>query len=185
MTRATLALTALVAALGGCSHATKEPYKAESRIETEATVESVDVPTRLVVLRGADGQRVSVVAGEEVRNLDQLSAGDRVFVTYYQGIAAEVKEPGEGGTAAEEQVDRAKPGEKPGGSASVTLRTVVEIVSVDPSSNTVTFRRPDGTERSVAVERPDAQKYIRTLSPGQHVEITYTEAMAIAVRPAR
>jgi len=185
MTRATIVLTGLLAALGGCAHTTTEPYQAESRIEAEATVESVDVPTRLVVLRGVDGQRVAVVAGEDVRNLDRLSVGDRVFVTYYQGIAAEVKEPGEGETAAEEEVERAKPGEKPGGAAGVMLRTVVEIVSIDRSSNTVRFRRPDGTERSVTVQRPDAQKYLRTLSPGQHVEITYTEALAVAVRPAQ
>jgi hypothetical protein len=38
--------------------------------------------------------------------------------------------------------------------------------------------------RTVAVERPEGQEFIRGLKKGDQVEITYTEALAMEVRPA-
>lgn len=64
------------------------------------------------------------------------------------------------------------------------MRTTVTIDSVDTSSNTVTFKRSDGMTRTVAVQRPEGQEFIRGLRKGDQVEITYTEAVAMEVRPA-
>ena len=64
------------------------------------------------------------------------------------------------------------------------LRTTVEIDFVDTSFNTVTFKRSDGAVRTVAVQTPEGRKFIRGLRKGDRVDIAYTEAFAIEVKPA-
>jgi len=66
----------------------------------------------------------------------------------------------------------------------VLLRTTVEIEFVDTTFNTVTFKRSDGVSRTVAVESPEGREFIKGLKKGDHVEIAYTEAFAIEVKPA-
>ncbi len=83
-----------------------------------------------------------------------------------------------------DKVERAKPGEKPNAAAGISVATTVQIESVDKSFNTVSFKRSDGIVRTVAVEDPDAQKFIHTLKPGDPVEIVYTEALAVSVKSA-
>jgi hypothetical protein len=53
----------------------------EAMLDTRAVVEKVDQNTREVRLRTADGRDLTVVAGPEVRNLAQVSAGDTVRLT--------------------------------------------------------------------------------------------------------
>ncbi|MGD9297765.1 MAG: hypothetical protein PVG47_10245, partial [Chromatiales bacterium] len=53
-------------------------------VEATSTVEEVNKADRLITLKDADGDLVTVKAGEEVRNFDQISKGDLVTVTYYQ-----------------------------------------------------------------------------------------------------
>ena len=90
----------------------------EQAVKVTAKVKKVDLKTRHVTLEGPDGKRVTVTAGDEVRNLAQVKAGDDVVVTYYESIAYEVKKPGDAtpGVAVAEGAQRAKLGEKPGAS---------------------------------------------------------------------
>jgi uncharacterized lipoprotein YajG len=67
-----------------------EPVRIMEEAESVAVVESVNQRTREVVLRGQDGDRVSMTAGPEVRNLAQLRRGDRVVVTYGEALAVEM-----------------------------------------------------------------------------------------------
>ena len=123
-----------------------EPPKSAVRdelIQKTATVESINLPSRLVTLRGEDGGGFTVVVDPAARNLEQVEVGDKVVVSYYQGLAAEVKKPGEGVKGVETEVTgaRSPEGSKPAGGAGVTVRTTVTIESVDTSFNTVTFKR--------------------------------------------
>jgi Cu/Ag efflux protein CusF len=169
-----------------CAASPPKPVVRESLVQRTATVESIDQASRVVTLRGEDGNAVTLVVGEEVRNLPQVKAGDKVTVSYYEAIAAEVKKPGEGvaGVQADVAAARAEPGERPAAGAGVMLRTTVEIEHVDTKANTVTFRRSDGASRTVAVEKPEGQEFIKGLRKGDQVEIAYTEAVAIEVKPA-
>ena len=179
---ATISLLAAAAALS----ADKKPFERQQTEEVTASVESVDTASRGIVLKGREGIRVAMVAGPEVRNLDQIKPGDQVVAVYLQALAAEVKPRGTpvSAPALADKVERAKPGEKPSGAAGVSVATTVQIESVDKSFNTVSFKRSDGIVRTVAVEDPDAQKFIHTLKPGDPVEIVYTEALAVSVKPA-
>jgi hypothetical protein len=69
---------------------------------------------------------------------------------------------------------------KAGDRVRLTYKTV-KIDAVDPSFNTVTFTRADGITRVVGVDDPEAQRFVRTLKPGDSVEISYSEAVAVGV----
>ena len=95
----------VVAAAGllfGCQTTSHEPAKVEQVREVSATVTAVDLPGRLVTLRGPEGKLFTVEAGEEVRNLPQVEVGDRVVVRYYEAIAAELAKPGQQAAASAE-----------------------------------------------------------------------------------
>jgi hypothetical protein len=164
----------------------KKPLTRSESVQLKATVETIDQSTRTLVLKGETGERAVVVAGPEVRNLAQVKEGDTVLLTYYIGVAAAVKPKGTavsgpvGGMAAE----RAAPGERPAAAVGQTVVSTVKINSVDTSFNTVTFTRADGITRTVGIDDPDARKFIRSLKPGDAVEISYTEATAVSVEPA-
>ena len=66
----------------------------------------------------------------------------------------------------------------------MTLRSTVTIESVDTESKTVTFRNTDGMLRTAEIQTPEGQKFIKGLKKGDQVEIAYTEAFAIEVKPA-
>lgn len=180
---AAVSVALLVAA---CSAPPPKPVMRDSLVQKTATVESIDQGSRLVTLRGEDGFATTIKVSDEVQNLPQVKEGDKVVVSYYEAIAAEVKKPGEGvqGVEADVSTVRADPGEMPAAGAGVLLRTTVTIDSVDTQFNTVTFKNADGMLRTVAIQTPEGQKFIKGLRKGDQVEIAYTEAFAIEVKPA-
>jgi hypothetical protein len=186
MKKVLMATVSLLAAVSVMA-ADAKPFERAHTSEVVASVESVDAASRELVLKGEAGTRVAMVAGPEVRNLEQIRTGDRVVAVYHEAIAAQVKPRGTATSppAAAERLERAKPGEKPSGVAAVSVATTVQIESVDTSFNTVSFKRSDGIVRTVAVEDADARRFIRTLKPGDPVEIVYSEALAVSVVPAK
>jgi hypothetical protein len=175
------------AALIACKHSPPAPLVKDQLHQMTATVQTVNVADRTVVLVGPDGAPTEVSVGPEVRNFEQVKPGDHVVVSYYEGFAAEVK-PSSTATSTPEQsvaTARSAPGQPLGAGAGRTLTSTVEIQSVDTSDHKVTFQRADGISRVVAVEDPDAQKFVEHLKPGDKVQITYTEAVAVNVKPAQ
>lgn len=179
-----LACASLLGAVG-CASEPPAPISREEKIELTATVEAIDRQTRMVSLLGAEGRRAAVYAGPEVRNFDQINVGDEVVVSFYAAIGAEVSTPEQAtqGVQQEGAMLRAAEGGRPAGAVAEMLTTTVEIDSVDKSLHTVSFRRPDGLTRVLAIEDPKAQAFIRQLKRGDLVKVTYMEAVAISVRP--
>lgn len=151
-----------------------------------ATVEYIDVPSRIVGLLGAEGNSLIVQVGEEVRNLDQVRVGDRVRVEFYEGLVAELLPPGSDRkeVSLTEALVRAVPGERPAGGAGEAVSARVVIEFVDPVRNVVHFTGPKGKKRVIRVEKPEFRAMLRTLRPGDVVELTYFEALAVKVEPA-
>jgi hypothetical protein len=174
-------LAGTVAAVAG----DKKPLSRSESLQLTAQVESIDQATRTLVLKDEYGSRAVVVAGPEVRNLAQVKAGDRISLTYFVGVAVQVKPKGTPASSPVESTttDRSAPGERPAAAVGRSVATTVKIDSVDTSFNTVTFKRADGITRTVGVDDPDARKFIRTLKPGDSVEIAYNEATAVGVEP--
>jgi len=177
----TVAMALVVAA---CAHAPK-PVSVSEVVQASAVVEAIDPVTRRVRLKAADGRSMMVQAGPAVQNFDQVKVGDRVTVRYTEALAAEVVKPGMGSGGASVASDRAAPGTRPGASESVTLKGVVKVVSVDTVNGTVDIVGLDGATRKVVVRDPKAREFIAGLKAGDDVQLTFTEAIAVAVEPAR
>lgn len=191
VTRFFPALVAPLAWLAGC--ATQEPPKPvtiENTEEVRATVEAVDPVTRMLSLKGPDGDVVTVQVDPEVRNLPQVKVGDQVVVRYYEALGAELKSRGGTATSATSDpeaavmVGRAEEGQRPAGVVSSQTSTVVKIKDVDTKNNVVSFYGEDGLLRAFPVQTPQGREFIKKLKPGDEVGVTYTEALAVSVEPA-
>ena len=180
----TTAVTAIVIGiLASCQTKETKPATVERTSEVTATVAAIDVPRRLVTLRGADGKLFTVEAGEEVRNLPQVEVGDRVVVRYFEAIAAQVAEPGQEASASA-TATRAPLGARPGAGLAQEVTGTVKITALDLANHTVSFTDPEGLAQTITVQDPKMRDFIKTLKVGDDVAITYTEALAITVEPA-
>ncbi len=190
-------LFALAGALlvSGCASTTEAPpappappaaLNISNKIEASATVTKIDAAARTFTLKTDTGEEIPLQASTAVRNLPQVKVGDRVTVSYYEAIGADMRKPGD---STEATVDlgagRTEAGQRPGGVVATVQTLPVTIVSVDTNSNTVKFYGSDKQVRSITVKRPEAKAYIAKLKPNDEVIITYSEAVAIEVKPAQ
>jgi hypothetical protein len=148
-----------------------------------ATIQAVYPEKRSLTLVGPKGQPRSIFVGPDV-NLDRLHAGDKVNVTYYQGLAAQIAKGGKKVKDPAAADFSYKNPNAPGGGAGSSVTVNVKILGVDPGTNTVAFEDSDGTQHVIAVKSPNMRKFIQTLKPGDHVDVTYTESVALNVTPA-
>jgi hypothetical protein len=194
-----IAITVCAGLLAGCatkSSPPREPAPAarvapappsgtigEDTVTETATVEKINQKTRHVTLKGSDGKTITIVAGPDVRNLAQVKRGDVVRLTYRESLAYQVQKAGAGkpGVAASTNVTRAQPGEKPGGSVTDTVTVRMTITAINKAASEVTLRNPEGKISVVKVKDPSKLDEVQV---GDLVDITYTEALAIAVEKA-
>jgi hypothetical protein len=145
-----------------------------------ATVEAIDQKTREVTLKGPKGNKLTFVAGPEVKNLAQVQKGDELVVEYAQALAIELKKSTktavsrtivEGGKAA-------APGQKPGVVAARQVNVTAKIDAIDTKTNVVTLT---GVEHTVELKakNPDNLKGFKV---GDFVDAVYVEAIAISVQ---
>lgn len=150
----------------------------------QATVQAVYPDKRSLTLVGPQGQQQTIFVGPDIK-LDKVHAGDKVKVSLYQGIAAQIaKGDKKVSDPAAANFAYKNPGGKPGGGIGDSVTVTVKILGVDPGTNTVAFQQPDGSQHIIAVKSPNMQQFIRTLTVGDIVDVTYTESVAVSVIPA-
>jgi len=178
-----LAASIALAAFASVLHAAEaeRPARLDAAVlKMEATVAAVDHKTREVTLEGADGETVTITAGEEVKNLAQVEVGDRVEVEYLEMVSMEVLPPGEVELAAMTTAAKktAPLGEKPAGTMvqETTVTTVIE--AIDKENELVTLKGPEGYTKTVKARNP---ANLEKVAVGDKVKVTYTTALAIAV----
>jgi hypothetical protein len=59
----------------------------------KATVEAIDYDTRMVVLRGPEGNTLTTKVDESVKRFNQVKLGDEIVVQYTRAFAISVREP--------------------------------------------------------------------------------------------
>lgn len=151
--------------------------------ELTATVEAVDREERSLVVVNALGRRDSFLVSPEVPDFGRIQAGDRVTVGFFTGLALQIKPASTATKGPMQQLVTAQsqPDERPEMAVGRSISATVRIQSVDVAFHTVEFTRPDGITRVVAVENPQVRRFLPHLQPGQAVEITYTEAVAMVL----
>lgn len=177
------ALLAQTAPTAGAA-VSSEPGKVSAAriVEVSAGVTAIDKATRTVTLKGPQGNAFDVVAGDEVRNFDQIKVGDQVLVRFQQALAMAVRKSG-GVRESSQSVDgmRTKPGEKPGGVVARQVTALADVVDVNPAKKTITLKGPKGNVFELDVQNPE---HFKVVKKGDQVEVDYVESLAIAVVPA-
>ena len=160
------------------------PGKFAGVVEAKVTlvVDSIDKASRSVVLKNAKGETMKVVAGDEVKNFDQIKVGDNVVASYTQGLVMTLKK---GGGALRERIDSsekgsAAAGEKPAGYEVKEVTFVADVQQVDRKNQTVTLR---GAVKTVRLKIKDPEQ-LKLIKKGDQVEGVFAEAVAISVVPA-
>ncbi len=181
---AALLLSGGAAACSKSSHSKTAKRAAETSGElvytdaVTATVEDVDRENRTVTLREPEGDVFTVAVGEGVA-LERVEPDDRVNVAYQESLGFELQEPGETPrTSAESTTDRLPEGVQFGRK----VTTTVEILAIAPQGAAATFRNPEGAVRTVEVDNPANRAKVANLKPGDNVEVTYTEKLAVQLQ---
>ena len=156
--------------------------KVSETVKMTATVLSIDMGSRDVLLMDSQGKLHTVNVSDQARNLDQVRVGDKVTAEYTEAISLQLKKRGtaEGPPAsAEAAMIRSPKGMKPGGAVGRKVTAVATVVAVNPQKQFVTLRGPLGNEYDVQVRDP-AQ--LKAVTKGDEVEVVYTEALAFSVQ---
>jgi hypothetical protein len=181
-TRTAVAL-ALCLAAASASAGQKEFHA--SRTETlSAKVKSVDQQTRMVTLVGEDGSETTFKAGDEVKNLKQVKAGDTVTATMDQALtlwllAADEPAPP---LAVGADVVRASPGQTPGAMMTADLTGVATVEEIAKDKKWVALKGPRGNTVKLAVRDP---KNLDGVAVGTRVGFVYSETLAVALKPGK
>ena len=157
-----------------------------TQVERDAlvTVEAVDVPNRLVTVRNASGDSFIVYVDEANKAFPQAAVGDQVRVRYVESLALRMASAGAGQTGLKvtESTIRPQAG-LPAGRTSAEVTATVRIEEVKSNGSVVTFTGPRG-RRTLTVRDPGMKDFVSKLKPGDHVEATYSEALALSLEKA-
>jgi hypothetical protein len=166
------------------TNAQAQEVKGEAVVASEtvtATVTNVNQQTREVTVKTSDGQEHSFIAGDQVKNLAQVKKGDIITAVYTEEIAYQVKHHGETGVQGTDAAASAKPGSMPAGVVAKQVMVTVQIIAIDPTIPSVTFKGPQGNTKTIKVKDP---KKLVGVKVGDMVDITYTQALAVKVDEA-
>jgi hypothetical protein len=187
MTARCILVAAALALLAGCSTggkpADEKPSGREQMVlEVRAVVVGVSQKRRLLALQTDDGGRMVLPVAEEFRDFQHARVGDQVVVSYTEAIVWQVKPSDKGttGVSARETLSNPRPDEAPGGAVERALTITATITAFDPARGTVTLTGPHGQSQTFIAHR---QADLEKLRVGDLVDITYSEALAVSVRP--
>lgn len=178
----------------------------EETVEGPFTVEQIDRGDRKVVVRGPDGNRMTVDVSPDATGFDKLRQGDQVQLDYYRAdVVSVLPAAGAGqppaahgatqrtsaGTAAASATNmRAGLGSGTGGATTSTagghqprqITAHAQVVSVDQQRGMMQVRTDDGRPQTLYL-RGSQQEAMRGLKSGDDVVVTYVAPLTVAVRP--
>lgn len=182
-TLATMVILTLAAPLVlADGHETRPSMSANRTVTFSAEVVAIDHETREVTLSGDDGQTVTFIARDQVRNLAQVEAGDRVFAEMYEEVSISVHaNPNHLQPATTEMAatERTKDGELPGAAAMDTLVISAVVDDINIENNTFKLKMSDGMVREFVAKDPENLKRSKV---GDLVIIGVSQAFGIIVQ---
>jgi Cu/Ag efflux protein CusF len=155
--------------------------QAVAALEGTSVVQKVNKQTREVTLKREDGSVMSVVAGPEVRNFDQIKVGDIVEAQTIELLAIAI-EPAT--TQVRERREATVYGDTsstPGAKPAATTRRTVEIIAtvqhVDRKARVVVV---EGAVQTVALKIGEGVD-LSAIKVGDNVYVVYIESYSISV----
>jgi hypothetical protein len=153
-------------------------FNAMAKETKKFSIVKLDKPGRVVTIKSANGDTLSIPCGDEVKNFAQLKVGDEVTTTYTESVTIHVEGGGEAGASNETMTSRAKPGEKPSGSIIQRVTAKATIKAIDKTKGTVTLQPMN--EAAFTVTAEDKANLDR-VQVGNVVVVSYTVGHAISV----
>jgi hypothetical protein len=152
-------------------------------LEVRAVVVGLDRAARSLDVKAANGRVTTLIAGDEVKNYDQIQLGDNVVARFMQSVTLELKKGGKGIMERTDSKDAvtAKPGERPGVAVGRQIHVIANVVEVNKKRMTVTLKGPKGNYVDLQLQDP---KQLARVKKGDQVEAVFTEAVALTVEPA-
>lgn len=146
-----------------------------------ATVDSVDLKTRIVFLKDGDNL-ISVHVPKSIPNLKNVKKGDVLVVDYAQaiavGLSAAVKDQKPGVSGIHKVVVRGKGRDaKPFAQESNTVFATVKIEAIDTQNRIVTFKLPSGEVKKAKVA--ELVLGLQKFRVGDDVLIEFVDDLAI------
>jgi hypothetical protein len=131
------------------------------RTDVRATVQTIDASQRVLSAKLSDGTPVTCTISSQVKNLDQIQAGDQVKVTLAEKLAVYVLKDGRL-TGAD-------------GTGEV-IPFIARVQTVDPSYRLLTLQYVNG---QTEVLKADLDAKLMEMQPGDAVVLQSAEAVAI------
>ncbi len=180
-----VSIIASVGVIAAGSVAAQAPAKmlplAVEAMVLSATVDSVDVQKRIVVLRDANGNLAQMNVAKQVNDLDKVKKGDLFVVEHAQAIAvglvAAPKGAKPGVSGVRSVVISGKGSAKPFEEITDTVYATVKISSIDAKSRVVTFTLPSGEKQKVKVDQ--SVLGLEKFKAGDDVMIEFVDDTAI------
>jgi hypothetical protein len=146
-----------------------------------ATVDSVDVKNRIIVLKDANGNLAQMNVAKSVNDLDKVKKGDVFVVEHAQAIAVGLTGVAKGakpGVSGVRSVTVAGKGSaKPFEETTDTIYATVKITTIDVKTRIVTFTLPSGEKQKVKVD--PAVLGLEKFKAGDDVMVEFVDDTAI------
>ena len=148
-------------------------------LTASATVTAIDLETRQVSLKNAEGETFDIVAGEQVANLPNVKVGDKVTLKYLQILDVELLKGTAGIRKRIVEVDgeRAGADEKPGGGVGMKVTIYADVIGLDKQQQTVTVRGVDET-LTIKINNPEQ---FNLIAEGDQLKAVQTKAIGIGI----
>ena len=146
-----------------------------------ATVDSVDVKNRTIVLKDANGNLAQMNVAKSINDLDKVKKGDVFLVEHAQAIAVGLTAAAKGskpGVSGVRSVAIAGKGSaKPFEEITDTIYATVKISTIDQKTRVVTFTLPSGEKQKVKVD--PAVLGLEKFKAGDDVMVEFVDDTAI------
>ena len=148
------------------------------KITASGIVEAIDHSSRVLTLKGKDGEYVTVDVPAGAKRFAEIQVGDKVTATYYDNVTVRLKKPGEAPVNTDSAAATPGTGPKPAGTIAAQRTMTAVVEAIDPKVPSITFKGPKGWKYSRKIQDKNVLKQVKV---GDQVDFTWTEAVMIEV----
>jgi Cu/Ag efflux protein CusF len=148
-----------------------------------ATVEAIDAVNRTLTVKGSKGNIFPITVPKSVQRFSEIKVGDTISARYYDNVIIRLKPAGEAPVDKMSEAATKGTGATPAATAAVQRTITATIVAIDNSVPSVTFKgeKVDWQYSSRVSDKAALAK----VKVGDRVDITWTEALTVAVVPKK
>ena len=159
----------------------QQPVTQGGTITETFTIEAIDRSTRTVTLKDKEGYVEDVILGPEVQRFNEFKVGDVVTMRYTESLVTAIAKSGSAAKPPDAAAITRSTG-APGATIARQQVATVTINAIDPKVPSVSITTADGRKMSFRIANA---KNLEGFKVGDKVDVTYTQALAVSVAPAK